>query len=355
VSAIKKDIQTRSLCFDDVLLVPKYSRISSRYKVNISSTIGNPNNPEAWIKLDIPIMTAPMEFINSSEMIEKIVQSGGIAFIQRYQDKERRSSQYSLLSEETKKSKRVGFSISLDECLDTEFIDGVLGLGVSLFLIDVANGHTELILNAVKQLRLSVPNSVHIMTGNVSSYDAYKDLMYYGADSVRVGIGGGAACTTRVVTGFGVPVLSSLMDIYDNVDSDQVNGIISDGGIKNTGDIVKALAAGASAVMIGTMFAGHDECEGKDENGFLFRGIASQSSQESSVYGLVPEKEINHVEGVAGYVSSKGKVEDTINSIRYNIKSGLSYCGSKNLDVFKKESTFIEVSFASLKESNSRI
>lgn len=355
MSAIKKDTRTTSLCFDDILLVPKYSRISSRHKVNISSTIGNPNNPEAWIKLDLPIMTAPMEFINSNEMIEKLVEYGGIAFIQRYQNKKRRFLQYSSLSEETKKSNRVGFSISLEECLDVDFINSVLYLGVKLFLIDVANGHTEHILNAVKQLRLLVPNSVHIMTGNVSSYDSYKDLMHYGADSVRVGIGGGAACTTRVVTGFGVPVLGSLMDIYDNIDSDQVNGIISDGGIKNTGDIVKALAAGASAVMIGTMFAGHDECEGRDEHGFLFRGIASQSSQESSVYGLTPEKEINHVEGVSGYIPSKGKVEDTINSIRYNIKSGLSYCGSKNLDVFKKESTFINVSFASLQESNSRI
>jgi IMP dehydrogenase len=355
VSVIKKDIKTTSLCFDDILLVPKYSRISSRHKVNISSTIGNPNNPEAWIKLDLPIMTAPMEFINSNQMIQEIVKSGGIAFIQRYQDKERRFSQYSLLSEEAKKSKRVGFSLSLEECLDVDFINSVLDLGVTLFLIDVANGHTEHILNAVKQLRLSVPNNIHIMTGNVSSYEAYKDLMYYGADSVRVGIGGGAACTTRVVTGFGVPVLGSLMDIYENISSDEVNGIISDGGIKNTGDIVKALAAGASAVMIGTMFAGHDECEGRDENGFLFRGIASQSSQESSVYGLVPEKEINHVEGVSGYIASKGKIENTINSIRYNIKSGLSYCGSKNLDVFKKESTFIKVSFASLQESNSRI
>jgi IMP dehydrogenase/GMP reductase len=352
---MKKDTETTSLCFDDILLVPKHSRIASRSKVNISSTIGNPNNPDAWINLDIPIMTAPMEFINSNEMIEKVTLSGGIAFIQRYQSKDRRFSQYSLLSQNVKDTKRVGFAISLEECLDLDFINSVLDLGVNIFLIDVANGHTEHMLNAVKQLRLSVPKNIHIMTGNVSSYEAYKDLMHYGADSVRVGIGGGSACTTRVVTGFGVPVLGSVMDVYSGVDQSQVNGIICCSGIKNTGDIVKALAAGASAVMMGGMFAGHDECEGKDENGFLFRGIASKSSQESSIYGCVPEKEINHVEGVSGYIESKGSVDGTISNIKYNVKSGLSYCGSKNLDEFKRDCTFINVSFASLQESNSRV
>jgi IMP dehydrogenase len=352
---MEKDTKTTSLCFDDVLLVPKHSRIASRSKVNISSTIGNPNNPEAWIKLDIPIMTAPMEFINSNEMIEKVTAAGGIAFIQRYQSKDKRFFQYSSLPQHVKDTQKVGFAISLEECLDVDFINTVLNLGVTILLIDVANGHTEHILNAVKQLRLLVPKKIHIMTGNVSSYEAYEDLMKYGADSVRVGIGGGAACTTRVVTGFGVPVLGSIIDVYEKNKEHSVNGIISDGAIKNTGDVVKALAAGASAVMMGSMFAGHDECEGKEDQGFIFRGIASRSSQESTIYGYVPEKEINHVEGVSGYVESKGTVDDTINGIRYNLKSGLSYCGSKNLDEFKKDCTFINVSFASLQESNSRV
>ena len=352
---IIKDINTTSFCFDDVLLVPKHSNVASRSHVDISSVIGNPNNPEAWISLGLPIMTAPMEFINSNKMIEKVVESGGIAFIQRYQSNDRRFTQYSSLSETTKKSKRVGFSVSLEESLNIEFINNVLSLGVKLILIDIANGHADYSVNAVKYLRQFISKDVHVMIGNISSYEAYKDLMNAGADSVRVGIGGGAACTTRVVTGFGVPVLGSVMDVYDNYKNDKVNGIISDGGVKNTGDIVKALAAGASAVMIGSMFAGHDECEGQDENGFLFRGIASQSSQESDIYGCIPENKINHVEGDAGYVKGKGKIDNTLNSILYNIKSGLSYCGSENLESFKKECTFINVSSASFQESKSRI
>ena len=350
-----QDIKTTSFCFDDVLLVPKYSKVASRSHVDISSILGNPNNPEAWINLQLPIMTAPMEFINSNEMIEKIVAAGGVAFIQRYQSNDRRFIQYSSLSEITKKSKRVGFSVSLEESLNIEFINNVLKLGVSIILIDIANGHADYAVNAVKYLRQFIPKYIHIMIGNISSYEAYKDLMDVGADSVRVGIGGGAACVTRVVTGFGVPVLGSVIDVYENYKNDKVNGIISDGGIKNTGDIVKALAAGASEVMIGSMFAGHDECEGKDENGFLFRGIASLSSQESDIYGCIPEENINHVEGDSGYIESKGKVENTLNSILYNVKSGLSYCGSENLESFKKECTFINVSTASLQESKSRV
>lgn len=355
MSVIIKDIKTTSFCFDDILLVPKHSQVASRSHIDISSVIGNPNNPEAWLNLDLPVMTAPMEFINSNEMIEKVVSAGGVAFIQRYQSNERRFSQYSSLSDTIKKSKRVGFSISLEESLNLDFIKNVLALGVKIVLIDIANGHADYAVNAVKYLRQSTPKDIHIMVGNISSYEAYRDLMDAGADSVRVGIGGGAACTTRVVTGFGVPVLGSVIDVYENYKNDSVNGIISDGGIRNTGDIVKALAAGASAVMIGSMFAGHDECEGKDENGFLFRGIASQSSQESSIYGCIPEEKINHVEGDSGYIESKGTVENTLSSILYNVRSGLSYCGSENLESFKKECTFITVSTASLQESKSRI
>jgi IMP dehydrogenase/GMP reductase len=355
VSSIQKDTETTSLCFDDILLVPKHSKVSSRSHVDVSSILGNPNNPDAWIKLDLPVMTAPMEFINSNDMIENIVRAGGIAFIQRYQNEERRFFQYGSLPEEIKKSKRVGFAISLEESFNKTFINDVLDMGVTILLLDIANAHADYAVDSIKQLRSMVPKNIHIMTGNISSYQAYNDLMNAGADSVRVGIGGGAACTTRIVTGFGVPVLGSVIDIYNKIDSETVNGIISDGGIKNTGDIVKALAAGASAVMMGSMFAAHDECEGKDERGFLFRGIASQSSQESSIYGCVPESRINHVEGDAGYVAEKGKVENTLRTILYNIKSGLSYCGSENLESFRKQCFFINVSLASLQESNSRI
>jgi IMP dehydrogenase/GMP reductase len=349
------DISTTSLCFDDILLVPKHSRVESRSDISIHSKLGNPNNPEAWIHLDIPVMTAPMEFINSNEMIEAVVSAGGMAFINKYQDDEKRFLQLSLLPENIKSSNRVGFGIDSYEAVDVDFINNALSCGVKTFVVDTALGHLQKVIDVIKTLRSLVPNNVHIMTGNVSSYEAYKDLMDAGADSVRVGIGGGAACTTRVVTGFGVPVLGSIMDVYENIKEDSVNGLISDGGIKENGDIVKALAAGASAIMMGSRFAGHDECERQDDGKFLFRGLASASIKLSLINGEMPDENLHHIEGVSGYVNGKGKVKNMLSQICDNIRSGMSYCGSKDLHSFKKDCRFIVVSSESLKESRSRI
>lgn len=349
------DTSTTSLCFDDILLVPKHSKVESRSEISIHSKLGNPSNPEAWIYLDIPVMTAPMEFINSNAMIEAVVSAGGMAFINKYQDDEKRFLQLSLLSENIKNSNKVGFGIDSYEATDINFINKALSCGVKTFVVDTALGHLEKVVQVIKTLRSLVPNYVHIMTGNVSSYEAYKDLMAAGADSVRVGIGGGAACTTRVVTGFGVPVLGSIMDVYKNIKEDAVNGLISDGGIKENGDIVKALAAGASAVMMGSRFAGHDECEKQDDGKFLFRGLASASIKLSLINGEMPDENLHHIEGVSGYVNGKGQVKHMLGQICDNLRSGMSYCGSKDLNSFKKDCRFIVVSSESLKESRSRI
>lgn len=349
------DVSTTSLCFDDILLVPKHSNVESRSDISIVSKIGNPNNPKAWIYLGIPVMTAPMEFINSNEMIEAIISAGGMAFINKYQDDEKRFLQLESLPEEIRTSNRLGFGIDSSEAINYGFINKVLSYGVKTFVVDTALGHLQKVVEVIKVLRSIVPEHIHIMTGNVSSYEAYRDLINAGADSVRVGIGGGAACTTRIVTGFGVPVLGSIMDVYKNIKDDPINGIISDGGIKENGDIVKALAAGASAVMMGSRFAGHDECEKQNDGKFLFRGLASESIKLSLINGEMPDQELHHIEGVSGYVNGKGKVRYTLGLISDNLRSGMSYCGSQDLESFKKDCKFIVVSSESLKESRSRI
>lgn len=347
------DIKTTNLCFDDILLVPKYSNVESRSNVSLASRFGNPKNPEAWIDLRIPLMTAPMEFINSNAMIETILKHGGMAFIHRFQSEESRFLQFTSLPKDIQHLKTLGFGISIIEAQDPVFIKKLLSYGIKTVVVDTALGHTNYSINAVKKLRGLVPNYFHIMTGNVSSYEAYKDLMDAGADSVRVGIGGGAACTTRVVTGFGVPVLGSIIDIYNNINNDTINGLIADGGIKQTGDIVKAIAAGASAVMMGNMFAGHEECDGKIDGKFLFRGVSSEGIKIDSPDHT--QEEIHHIEGVSGYLLNKGSIHNTLIQMSDNIKSGLSYCGSINLIDFKKECRFIQVSSESIKESGSRI
>lgn len=347
---MKIDTSTNNICFDDVLLVPKKSNIDSRGNIDIRSILGNPKNPEGFLYLGSPIMLAPMDFISTSEMIESIAKRGGVAFIQRWQSVENRLLQLETLLKKELSRRQFGFALSVSEAEDSLFIQKILNYGIEVLLIDTAFGHTDLAISAVKQLRAIVPSKVHIMIGNISSYEAYKDLMDAGADSVRVGIGGGAACNTRFATGFGVPVLSSVIDIYKNLDEDSVNGIISDGGIKQTGDIVKALAAGASAVMMGNMFAGHTECHSNN-----FRGIASLSAQLDNLEEKPQVASHLHIEGVEGSVENKGSVEDTLNQMINNIKSGMSYCGASDLKIFRKTCKFIQVSPQSIKESATRL
>lgn len=344
------DDSTSNICFDDILLVPKKSNIASRSNIDFQSILGNPTNPEGWIHLDIPIILAPMDFISTSLMIEAIINRGGIAFIQRWQPLENRLNQLKELNKKELQGRKLGFALGTSDVENADFIKKILSHNIEILLIDTAFGHTDLAIDAVKKLRSIVPNKIHIMIGNISSYEAYKDLMDAGADSVRVGIGGGAACNTRFATGFGVPVLSSIMDIYNNINQDEINGIISDGAIKQTGDIVKALAAGASAVMMGSMFAGHVECESNE-----FRGIASLSLQLDTLDKKPKIASHLHIEGVHGKVESRGSVEDTLNQMTNNIRSGMSYCGASDLKVFRKTCKFIQVSSQSIQESATRV
>jgi IMP dehydrogenase len=330
-----------ALCFDDVLLAPAdNSGVKSRSLPNLSMKVGNPNNKAAWLNLKFPIMIAPMEYISSTKMLNAISSVGGVGFVQRHNKIEDKLVQAESLNG------RSGFAINIDQAKDIDLINKILSFNVKIILLDTALGHTDIVINAVKSLREIVPNKVHIMVGNVSSYGSYKSLMDAGADSVRVGIGGGAACMTRIETGFGVPLLTSIIDIYENVKNDEVNGIVADGGIKNNGDIVKAFAAGASAVMMGSMFAGHDECDGDPGS---FRGLASEEIQVKM--GIKNP----YAEGKSGRVINKGSVMKTIRNMQNSINSGCSYGGVLNLSDLSKNANFIKVSQASLTESWHRL
>jgi IMP dehydrogenase/GMP reductase len=350
---MRKDTNTRSICFDDILLVPKKSNIVTRGNIKIDTVVGNPIRPEAFIHLRSPLIMAPMDFITSNAMIEKIVSFGGMAILPRYANFDERISKLNTIPLSVDK-KLLGFAISIEESRDARCIKTLRDLGITVFLLEVALGHLKIVVDAVRDLRLLVDSSVHIMVGNVSSYEAYQDLMDAGADSVRVGIGGGAACTTRVVTGFGVPVLSSVMDVYENINNFEVNGIISDGGIKNNGDVAKALAAGASAVMMGSFFSGHDECDTDKDGRHVFRGSASMEVQRDNNPDIVKDLKNVYVEGVSGFVSPKGPVEYSLNMLLNNVKSALSYSGSENLLDFRQNATYIEVSSMSNLESGHR-
>lgn len=228
---------------------------------------------------------------------------------------------------------------------------------VDCVVVDSAHGHSKNILNAVKQIKAAYPD-LQVIAGNVATGEATKALIEAGADAVKVGIGPGSICTTRVVAGIGVPQISAIMDCYE-VAKEYDIPIIADGGIKFSGDMTKALAAGGSVCMMGSMFAGCDEAPGDFElfqgrKYKVYRGMGSIAAMEngskdryfqSDAKKLVPE-------GVEGRVAYRGSVEDTIFQLVGGIRSGLGYCGAPTIKDLQETGKFVKISAASLKESH---
>lgn len=230
--------------------------------------------------------------------------------------------------------------------------------GVDVLCIDVAHGHLEKCLRAVKEIKRKFPE-VPLIAGNVATREGARDLIKSGADIIKVGIGPGAACSTRVVTGVGVPQISAIMEakrVAKNVP------IIADGGCRNSGDIVKALAGGASAVMLGSLLAGTDEAPGRifTINGKkvkLFRGMSSSLAFEKKVSQTKEEADYFPVsEGIDfSFVEYKGRVEEILINLEKGIRSGFSYCGAKNIKDLWRKAKFIKITDAGLKEGYPRI
>lgn len=347
---MKKNTSINGLCFDDILLIPHDSSpIISRSRIDLSTKIGNPNNPDAILSITSPIISAPMESISSYEMLFALNKSGSIGMTCRSENLDIKLKKACDINKNT-----IGVTITTADIYDCKTIDMIISKGIKIILLDIANGHLKLAADSVSDLRLMVPSSTHIMCGNVASYGAYKMLMDAGADSVRVGIGGGAACTTRIVTGFGAPTLASIMNIYEHVKNDYVNGIVADGGIKNSGDMVKALGAGASAVMLGSMLAGHDEC-GSIDGKYYLSGLASKEYILKE-RGLTDVKNpIISFEGVTGEVNPKGPALEGIYNMLNNVRSAFTYSGASNIKELQDSLEYIEVSPSSARESASRI
>jgi len=225
--------------------------------------------------------------------------------------------------------------------------------GANLICIDVAHGHHALVRHALTTLRNTFGNKIHIMAGNVATREGYEDLASWGADSVRVGIGGGSICSTRIQTGHGVPTLQSVIDCATSELSGTVP-IVADGGIKNSGDIVKAIAAGADFVMLGSLLSGTDESPGekiqRGNNLYKeYRGMASERAQ-INWRGRVASRE-----GVAALVPYKGSIEDIVESLVAGIRSGLSYSGCRTISEFHATASMIHQTSSGFSESNTHV
>jgi len=324
--------------FDDVLLVPQHSDIESRTQVDIGSDLG------PRLRLSLPVVSSPMDTVTESSMANAMHSAGGLGIIHRYNSIE---EQADLVT----RCDLAGAAIGMTG----DFLDrasAVLTAGAQVLCVDVAHGHHSMMRKCLTKLRYTFGDKIHIMAGNVATLEAFDALASWGADSVRVGIGGGSICSTRMVTGHGVPTLQSIFEcaktIYDTK-------IIADGGIKTTGDMVKALAAGADFVMVGSMLSGTNETPGgvfvneTGEKHKKYRGMASKEAQRSW------RGKNSTAEGVATVVPYKGAVNDILENIAGGIRSGLSYTGVRSIKELQGRADFILQSSAAQLESNTHI
>ena len=333
--------------YDDVLLTPQKSKVKSRSEVSLQSKLSEN------LSLDLPIFSANMDSVTGIKMALALAKLGGISILPRFNTSD---IQIEMLKEIKKENVRVGASIGIKG----DYLERARSLvenKVDCLVIDVAHGHMERVLEVTKEIKQNFPNTT-LIAGNVATYEAAKDLFEMGADVVKVGVGPGSICTTRIETGHGVPQLTAILEA-SRAAKEFNKTIIADGGIKNSGDIVKALAAGASAVMLGNMLAGTDETPGEivESNGKKFKkyfGSTSTEQKEKHLENIKNDKNyLKHIEGVSGAVLHKGSLEDLIEKLKAVISSGISYSGVFNIPELQKNAKFVAISTAGMRESGS--
>jgi IMP dehydrogenase len=333
------------LSYDDVLLMPQYSDIRSRDDVNICSKLGN-------IKLNLPLISAPMDTISEHKMAVSMANQGGASIIHRYNKIEDQVQHVKIarnLSNNPETIVGAAIGITGDYLERAAALQEVL---VSFICLDVAHGHHITMKEAISQLRKKFGPYLHIMAGNVATLEGINDLADWGANSVRCNIGGGSICSTRVQTGHG---LAGLQTIMDCARTDRDVQVIADGGIKNSGDIVKALAAGADVVMCGSLFAGTDETPGQifeDSDGTNWKSYRGMASKEAQV---IWRGRYSSFEGVAARVPYRGSVGPILKDLERGIRSGFSYSGARNLEELQSKAIFVKQTTSGLSESHAHI
>ena len=335
----------KGLTYDDVLLVPQYSDIKSRREINIGNTFPGPH---AAVLLDLPIIASPMDTISESQMGTAMWQLGGLAIIHRYNTVEHQAT----LVDEVIVGSNGNVAAAIGASGD--YLNRATALydaGARILCVDVAHGHHVLVKEALHELRSVFGQAIHIMAGNVATLEGYNDLVDWGADSVRCNIGGGSICSTRIQTGHGVPGLQTIINCAK---SNRRAPIIADGGLRNAGDIVKALAAGADFVMLGSVLAGTDETPGNVINTRKgkfksYRGMASNDAQ------VEWRGKTSSVEGIATTVPCKGPVKNVLEELARGIRSGFSYSGARSIKELQSKAQFIRQTGSGQLESSTHI
>ncbi|MBU2036457.1 MAG: guanosine monophosphate reductase [Patescibacteria group bacterium] len=338
------------LTFDDLLLIPRYSKIISRSEVDISSSL-TPN-----IKLKIPIISSNMSDITGVKMAITLGKLGALGVLPRFVTPEEEANNV----EKIKKEKLIAAASVGCKKGEFERAEKLVKAGVDILVLDVAHGHMEQHIKMTKKIKAIFGKKVEIISGNVATYQGACDLFKAGADALKVGIGPGSVCITRVETGFGVPQMTAVFETVRAAHKYNKT-VICDGGMKSSGDIVKALAAGASAVMTGCLFAGTKEAPGKviTKKGKKYKtyngstSLNEKISQLKKVGKVVNANFLNQIEGVESIVPFKGPVSKVLEKYCSNIRSGFSYCGAKNIKVLWQRAKFMQITSISLKENGS--
>jgi IMP dehydrogenase len=329
-----------NITYDDALLVPQYSTIESRTEVDLEQKI------DKNISLSIPIISSPMDTITEKDMVVALDEVGALGVLHRYNPVMKQAEMAYHCNEAGAKNIGAAIGVTNDYLVRAE---ALVNIGhVNVLCVDVAHGHHVLVERALKSLKDKFGDTVHLMAGNVATLEGFNDLADWGADSIRCGIGGGSICTTRIQTGHGV---SGLETIFECAKSDRDAKIIADGGIKNSGDIVKALAAGADFVMLGSLMAGTTESSGQiitytdGSRRKAYRGMASAKAQKAR------KGKYSTPEGVATNVPYQGSVKNIIKDLVGGIKSGCSYSGARSLHELRTSAKWTRQSAASMAES----
>ena len=338
-----------ALTFDDVTLAPKYSEI-------LPSEVNTSTQLTSSLKLKVPLLSSAMDTVTESKMAIAIAKAGGIGVIHRNLDIKKQI----LEIKKVKKQKLlVGAAVGAG-LNEFDRATAIIKEGVNLIVVDTAHGHTKKVGEIIKFIKRFKNNKIALCAGNIATPEAAKFLIKLGVDIIKVGIGPGSICTTRLVAGIGVPQLSAILSVRNGLKNKNVK-IISDGGIKYSGDLAKAFAAGADAVMIGSLFAGTDEAPGKliKKNGKLFKSfrgmgsVGAMNKGSADRYFQTKQKDISKYvpEGVEGFAKYKGDVGTIIYKLIGGLRSSMGYLGSKNITKLRIKPNFVKITKAGFYES----
>ena len=338
-----------ALTFDDVTLAPRYSEVMpSEVDTSIILT--------KFLKLKIPLLSSAMDTVTESKMAIAISKAGGIGVIHRNLDIKK---QFQEIRKVKKQKLLVGAAVGAGP-KEFKRAEAVLKENIDMIVVDTAHGHTKKVSEIIKFIKKKKNKKTALCAGNIATAEAARFLNKLGVDIIKVGIGPGSICTTRLVAGIGVPQLSAVLNVRNGVKNKKIK-IISDGGIKYSGDLAKAFAAGADAVMIGSLFAGTDETPGRliKKNGKMFKSfrgmgsVGAMNKGSADRYFQMKQKDSSKYvpEGVEGFVRYKGKVELIIYKLIGGLKSSMGYLGSKVITKLRYKANFVKITKAGFYES----